>query len=219
MINMLLVDDHVCVVQGLKLLLEKNKTMAVDIATDSRNVLERIGNVDYDVILLDLFMSYLNGFELSKQILMNDPDKRILIFTGGDISQYFNVLMEIGVSGFISKEASYETVINTIECVVRGETVLPTQLVKQLRRTEPKAELITKQGLRDITLKEREQKIILSISEGLTNREIADRLLISQRAVEYSLTEIYHKLGVKSRTEALSKANKYSLITLKEIPS
>ncbi|WP_416150013.1 response regulator [Salipaludibacillus sp. HK11] len=219
MIKVLLVNNQICVVEGLKLLLEKNQTMSVEITTDSRNVIERIDEDDSDVIIFNLFMPYLNGLELSKQVLKKYPNKKILIFIEGDISIHFNLLIETGVCGFISKEASYESFVNTIECVVRGETVIPTVLFKQLRRTEPKVKLNTRSGLRDITLSEKEQRIILSISDGLTNHEIAEKLLVSQRSVEYTLTDIYSKLEVRSRAEALSKAKKYALITLQEIPS
>ncbi|MFC0523604.1 response regulator [Pontibacillus salicampi] len=218
MIRMLLVDNHVVVAQGIKYVLENNSSMVVDILTDSRYVLTRTKEMEYDIVLIDMFMNYLNGFELSKQILHDDPSKKILIFTEKDIALHFNVLVETGVCGFISKEDSSATVVNAVECALRGETVIPTKLFKQLRRTEASALLETCEGMRDITLTEREQMVLLSISEGLTNQQIADRILVSQRAVEYTITEIFKKLNVKSRAEAWTKANNYSLITLQQYP-
>lgn len=217
MINVLLIDNHECLAQGIKLLLEEKKTIKVTIITDSRIGFEQIKKTNYDIILLDLYLTHLNGFELSKQILHYDPNMKILIFTGGNISAHFNMLVDIGVCGFISKESPFEKVNNTIECAARGETIIPIELFQQLRKMETTAVMSRQTGIRDITLKEREQRIILAISEGLTNREIAEKLLVSQRAIEYTLTEIYNKLNVKSRTEALLKASRYSLITLKQI--
>ncbi|MBT2573732.1 response regulator transcription factor [Bacillus sp. ISL-51] len=219
MIKILLIDDHIGVAQGTKAILEKSDRMEVTILSHSKEVLNHLKHYEYDLILLDLYMPELNGMELSKMILRESPDQKIIIYTGFDIPAHFNLLVEVGISGFISKSSTEEQMIKVIECVIEGDTIIPTHLFKQLRRTEANMFNIDKleDRIRDITLNEREQDILAGVAEGMTNRELSAKLLISQRAVEYILTGVYNKLGVKSRTEALIKANRYSLISLKTI--
>ncbi|WP_026701913.1 response regulator transcription factor [Salibacterium aidingense] len=213
--KILLVDDHEIVAEGIKLVLEKNKTMGVDIITDSREVKNRIDQEEYDAVLMNLHMPYLNGLELSKQILKEDAARKILIFADEkDIHAYFNLLVEAGVCGFINKTASPKRVFFAIECAIQGETVLPASLLRQLRKTEDNTDPpAPSRKLKEVTLTEREQRIIVYISEGLTNREIANKLLVCQRSVEYTLTGIFKKLHVKSRAGALAEASRKSLIT------
>lgn len=219
MIKILLIDDHIGVAQGTKAILEKSNKMGVTILSCCKEVLNHLKHYEYDLLLLDLYMPELNGMELSKMLLRESPDQKIIIYTGFDISAHFNLLVEVGVSGFISKSSTEEHMIKVIESVIEGDTIIPTHLFKQLRRTEANTFNIDKleDRIRDITLNEREQDILAGVAEGMTNRELSAKLLISQRAVEYILTGVYNKLGVKSRTEALIKANRYSLISMKTI--
>ncbi|GKU76400.1 response regulator transcription factor [Paenibacillus sp. L3-i20] len=218
MINILLVDDHIAVALGTKGILESKGDIKATVLSSSELVINEIHSNDYDIILLDLYMPVLNGLELSKQILEIFPGKKIIIYTGFDVSAHFNLLVETGVSGFISKASTSEQILCSIYCALRGETVIPTNLFQQLRRSEARPQLGMKSELKDITLNEREQLILVSIAEGLTNREIAEKLLYSQRSVEYILTGIFNKLDVRSRAEALMKANKHALITMTSMP-
>lgn len=217
MLRILLVDDHIAVAQGTKSLLESQGDIEVIVLSCSEKVMGMLETDDYDIILLDLYMPVLNGLELSKQILSLYPDKKIIIYTGFDVTSHFNLLVETGVCGFISKASTSEQILCSIQCALRGETLIPTSLFRQLRRAEAKTTMESRVKLKDITLNEKEQSILLAVSEGLTNREIAEKLLFSQRSVEYILTSIFNKLEVRSRAEALMKANKCALLTLKNI--
>ncbi len=218
--NILLVDDHIGVAQGTKAILERRGTMEVTLLSCSGQVMEHLQNQNrpYDLILLDLYMPELNGMELAKLILDDNAEARIIIYTGFEIATHFNMMVNIGICGFISKSLPEEQMVKAIECAIQGDTLIPTYLFKQLRRQEIS---ISEQdiedvpeSLRDITLNEREQDILMGVAEGLTNRELSAKMLISQRAVEYVLTGVYNKLGVKSRTEALIKAKRYSLLSV-----
>ncbi|WP_046212737.1 response regulator transcription factor [Paenibacillus wulumuqiensis] len=219
--NILLVDDHIGVAQGTKAILERRGSMKVTLLSCSGQVMEHLHNRQYDLILLDLYMPELNGMELAKLILDYEPASRIIIYTGFDIATHFNMMVNIGICGFISKSLPEEQMVRAIECAMHGDTLIPTYLFKQLRRKEvstieqPMED--AQEPLRDITLNEREQDILMGVAEGMTNRELSAKLLISQRAVEYVLTGVYNKLGVKSRTEALIKAKRYSLLSVSMI--
>ncbi len=219
MIKVLLIDDHVSVAQGTKALLEQDTNYEVTINSSINHIFNLVQEIDFDIYLIDLHMPELNGIEISKKILEDNPQAKVIIYTGFEIDLHFNLITKTRISGFISKTASREQIINTIECVLRGETIIPLDLFWQLRRSTYKYEPAnTKdQSLRDITLSEREQDILLAVSKGYTNREISDRLLISQRSVEYALTGVFSKLEVKSRTEALMKAKKFKLLSFIDV--
>ena len=136
MISVLVVDDHVAVGLGTKALIERYDDITADVLHDSEEIGEIIHNTQYDVYLIDLQMPKINGLELSKYILNVQPDAAILIFTGFDVFAHYNLLMDNGVLGLLSKTSSEEQVINAIRHAVKREVVIPYQLIRQLRITE-----------------------------------------------------------------------------------
>lgn len=218
MINILIVDDHPVVGTGTKAIIESEPDMKAEVVTDSEKITEVLKSKTYDVYLIDLYMPVMNGIELTKIILRYNPDAIILIYTGFDLIAHYNLLIETGVSGFISKAATKEQLITAIKCSLREEAVIPLQLLKQLRRVA--AQPSTSDGQQElgyITLSDKEQKILEGISKGLTNKAIAVELSMSQRTIEYNLTKIFSKLGVSSRIEALMKAREYGLLSKQSV--
>lgn len=215
MINVLIVDDHPAVGRGTMAIIEQEEDMKADIITDAEKVMEVITGKKYEIYLVDLYMPKINGIELTKMILQVEPDAIVLIYTGFDIVTHYNLLIESGVTGFISKTASPEQLITAIRCALREEAVIPLQLLKQLRRVDARPSSSEgQQNLGDITLSRKEQQILIGISKGLTNKAIAMELSTSQRTIEYNLTKVFSKLGVSSRTEALLKAREFGLLSL-----
>lgn len=214
MIKILLVDDHLAVAQGTKVLIEQEPKYHVTICSRPSDIFLLIEDMNFDIFLIDINMPEINGLELSKKVLTLYPLSRIIIYTGFDISLHINLIAEIKVSGFISKTASREQIINTIECVLSGNTIIPIELFWRLRCDAFMYDESGKDNALNITLNEREQNILVAVSNGYTNKEISELLLISQRSVEYALTNIFNKLKVKSRTEALMKVKTYSLLSL-----
>lgn len=213
-IKVLVVDDHPAVGEGTKAIIDQEDDMQACVIGDSEKTLELLNKERFEVYLVDLYMPKLNGIELTKLILQNNPDAIILIYTGFDIPTHYNLLIEAGVSGFISKTDSREQLITAIRCALREEVVIPLQLLKQLRRVDTSP--ATKDGLQNlgaISLSTKEQEILEGVSKGLTNKAIAINLSMSQRTIEYNLTKIFSKLGVGSRTEALMKAREFGLIS------
>ncbi|HVJ50661.1 response regulator transcription factor, partial [Desulfitobacterium sp.] len=125
----------------------------------------------------------------------------------------FNILIEARVSGFISKTASREQLVTAIRCALRGEAVIPVSFLQQLRRNEARITVsMNESSLENISINEKEQAILQEVARGKSNREVADILLMSQRAVEYNLTRIFGKLNVPSRAEAIIEAKRLGLI-------
>lgn len=215
LINILIVDDHPAVGEGTRAIIDSEPDMRANVITDSDHLMNETIHHKYDVYLVDLYMPKLNGIEVAKMILQRDAEANVLIYTGFDLVSHFNLLMDAGVTGFISKTATREQLLTAIRCALREEAVIPMQLLKQLRRVDAGPSTLDGQEyLGDISLTSKEQQILDAISKGLTNKAIALELSMSQRTIEYNLTKIFTKLGVGSRTEALMKAREFGLLSM-----
>ncbi|GGF06578.1 DNA-binding response regulator [Halobacillus andaensis] len=213
MTQVLIVDDHPAVGAGTKAMLEQEEDMKVDVIDQPEEAEAMLASNMYDIVLLDLYMPGMSGVDLAKKLRKHHPDLAILIYTGFDLSTHFNMLVEANINGFVSKTASSEQLINVIRCALRDEVVLPLHLFKQLRRSEASVSHHSENEGINLSLNEKEQSILKEVASGLTNREIAQTLHMSQRSVEYTLTGIFNKLSVKSRTEALFKAQELGLVS------
>jgi len=202
-ISILLVDDHPSVMEGTKLMLEKEGDIRVTMADTGDEALVLAQQEVFDIMLFDLNMPELNGFDLTRRMLLEQPNSTILIFTGFDISPYFSQLIDLGIAGFVPKTASRERLVNSIRSAHRREAVIPLDMLKQLRngaldtRLEPGM-------VKAITA--REIEILKEVAKGKSNKDIASQMLMSQRSLEYILTQVFQKLGVKSRVEAVTKS-------------
>lgn len=207
MISVLVVDDHVAVGLGTKALIERYDDIEADVFHDSEEIREVMHNKQYDVYLIDLQMPKINGLELSKYILSVQPEAAILIFTGFDVLAHYNLLIDNGVLGVLSKTSSEKEVVNAIRHAVKKEVVLSHQLIRQLRIVENASNINVEGEMKNIiSLNDEEKMILVEVGKGKTNRELAEILNLSQRSVEYKLTDIFHKLQVSSRMEAVQKA-------------
>ncbi|MET1030770.1 response regulator [Domibacillus tundrae] len=216
MIEILLVDDHPTVMEGTKMLLEQEEDIKVSLAYSGNQALEMAGTQQFDIMLFDLHMPDINGIDLTKQVLTLKPNAVILIYSGFEFKNHFNLLIESGVSGFVQKTVNKEQLVRTVRCALKGEVILPLSLVKQLRRTTLHVPDVKKEI--DVqAISNKEYKILREISKGRSNKEIADSLLMSQRSLEYSLTNIFQKLNVKSRIEAAMKAKETGLLSDQDI--
>ncbi|PLR98441.1 response regulator transcription factor [Bacillus sp. T33-2] len=215
MINILIVDDHLSIIEGTKMLLEQEPDFKITVENSSLNALNQIKLHHYDVLLFDLYMPHLNGLDLTKQALAYNPDLVILIYTGFDIKPHFNLLVEAGVSGFLSKTSSRDELVAGIRCALRQQVVLPLSLVRELRRPG----IITdgSNSNEKVILTSVEEEILLELSKGKSTREIAGALSMSQRSLEYNLTALYQKFGVRTRVDTIAKAKKLGLIPEEEL--
>ena len=135
MIKVLIVDDHPAVGEGTKAIIEQEEDIQAEVILDSENILEVINKDHYDVYLLDLYMPKLNGIELSKVILQNDPDAKILIYTGFNIAEHYNLLIEAGVSGFISKTETKEQLIYSHQMCLKGRSCDSSPIIKTIKKS------------------------------------------------------------------------------------
>lgn len=213
--EILLVDDHRSVVEGTKMLLESEPGMNVTVETDVFYVPDLVRLKNYDVMLFDLYMPHVNGADLARTVLQHDPDAVILIYSGFEIAPHFNLLMESGVSGFISKTSTRDQLIQAVRCASQKIAMVPMQLLKQLRRQE-----IVVQGERDherTVITQEEDRLLRELAKGKSNKEISKALMISQRSLEYSLTELFQKLQVSSRVDVIKKAKSLGILPTEDL--
>lgn len=208
MIQVLVVDDHPAVMEGTKMLLEQEEDMKVTMANNGVSAMNLVRFGHYDVMLVDFNMPDMNGIELAKEVLKIIPDAVILIYTGFEYQSYFNVMVEAGISGFVLKTACKEQLVTSVRCALRGEVTLPLSMVKHLRTTNSQPDAIMDPKM---AINSKELKILKEIADGKSNKEIAEILITSQRALEYNLTNLFHKLNVKSRLEAAVRAKQLGL--------
>jgi two-component system competent response regulator ComA len=206
LIKILVVDDHNLVGEGTKLLLEQEKDFKVTFVNSSKKALEILLTHSFDVFIFDLIMPELNGQELAKEVSKISPTSSIIIYTGYDIEPHFNMLVSSGVSSFVDKVASKETLIAAIRISLEGNSMMPINLLQQLKIPDNSINIL--EGfhlLKKYNLSKNEIETLRLVMADKTNKEIAAELFISLRTVEYRLTNIFKKLNVNSRINAIKK--------------
>ncbi|MCD7035731.1 response regulator transcription factor [Metabacillus sp. GX 13764] len=203
MIHILVVDDHPAVREGTRAILETDPEVKVDFLNPPFTVaaMEKADFTPYDVILMDMNLGDINGMELSKGIIRKTDDCKIILYTGYDVEDYFDEAIRMGIHGAISKTETKEKILQYIRTSLNNEIILNYDYFRNVLSQQKVKK--TDQPVDHEQLSAREKSILHEVEKGLTNQEIADKLHLSKRSIEYSLTAIFNKLNVGSRTEAV----------------
>lgn len=204
MINVLIVDDHQLVGEGTKGMLESEKGFQVQYVANAYEALQL--DTQFDIYIIDIHMPEMSGIELSKELLKKNIEAKIILYTGFSEQYNLSLFMQIGISGMINKTATKTELVTLIHTVLSGFTIVPLSIFKQ-----DKESIHTQTYI----LSKRELTILNYISKGLSNKEIAKEIFISDRSVEYHLTKMYNKLNVKTRGEAVAEGMRLKLIHVK----
>ena len=216
-IKILIVDDHPMVREGLSNMLENCDEISIaGSCGNSEEAIAKAHEVAPDVILMDIKMEGLNGIETAKQILAQKPEIKIIFLTIFEDTESIRLALQSGASGYILKHVSRQNLIDTIKRVHGGETIIDqsvfrqivndyTRLSKKLTEIKP----LDKDEKR-VELTPREQEILRQLVKGLTNKEISSATNLAVDTVKTHLRNIYQKLQVKNRTQAISLAMKLS---------
>jgi two-component system competent response regulator ComA len=195
----LIVEDHPLMANATKNMLEQvDRLEVVGIASSGKEAIELAQLHQPGIVFLDYHLPDVFGTKVAKQLKELKPDIHIVIFTGIDITHLYNNLLEIGVSGILSKEASESTIRNLVNCVLDNYTMLPLPLYHQMR-------LSTEKSASDENLTSDEIQIMTQIVKGATHDQIAELIHASRRSVDNYVRKIYDKYGVKSRVQAIEK--------------
>ncbi len=214
-INILLVDDHTLIREGLKLILKKNKIFKI--IGEASNGVEAIRYIDKNaskihVVMLDITMPELDGFEVAKIVRQNHPEIKILALTMHSEESYITKMIDVGVHGYVLKDSNLEDLSTAIKTILEGKSYYSSDvsaiMINSLMNKDKKKE---NNELENLT--EREIQIINLITEGFKSSEIADQLKLSTRTIEVHRRNLMKKLDVKNTAELVSFVLKSKLIS------
>ena len=205
-IRVLLADDHAVVRKGIReFLQDAGDIKVIAEAGNGAEALHLIEAHQPNVAVLDIRMPEMTGVEATRRIKTRFPQIRVLILTAYDDDPYVFALLQAGADGYVLKTASGDELVRAVRTVHRGESALSPEIaskvVKQAMSGRPEAAADQVE-----TLTNRELDVLRLAARGLTNRAIGRELGISHRTVQGHLASIYGKLGVNSRTEAVTEA-------------
>lgn len=205
---MLVVDDHPLHREGTRYILQGYDDLeVVGEAESGEAALVLVAQLRPDVVLLDIRLPGINGIETTRRIRDHHPDVRVLMVTAYDDTEYVRGALEAGAAGYLSKSAPGRELVEAVRSVGAGSVILQPELLRPLLASRPDG---------PAGLSERELAVLRLLAEGLQNKQVATRLQISPRTVERHCDNIYAKLGVGSRTEAVVRAMSAGLVQVSD---
>jgi two-component system response regulator DevR len=209
--RILLVDDHEIVRLGLKALLERHPNFEVVAeAITAREAVEKVENFHPDVVVMDIRLPGGSGIEACEEISDRFPDSKVIMLTSYAEDEMLFSAIRAGAAGYVLKQIGGEDLVRAIEAVGRGEALLDpavTQRIFQEVRKAAKEE----EASAFSALTQQEKHVLLLVSEGKTNREIAKALFLGEGTVRNYVSSILSKLGVSNRAEAAAYAVEHNL--------
>ncbi len=214
-LSVLLADDHALVREGTRRLLEAESDVEVVAeAASGEEAIEAAQRLHPNIAIIDIAMPGIGGIEATRKIKAYCPETAVLVLSAYDDEPYLMALLEAGAAGFLLKNVHGQDLIHAIRAISRGESVLhPSLAEKMMRRLSSNADPTPRAT--DL-LSERELDVLRLAARGLPNKEIARRLKLSIRTVHSHLANIFTKMQVGSRTEAVLLALREGIITLQD---
>lgn len=210
MIRVMLVDDHTVLRDGIRRILEIEQDIkVVGEAEKGEEVLTKIHGCTPDVIVLDIHLPKKNGIEVAALIKKEYPACKILILTMIDHDEYFKAALREGADGYLLKDVSSEQIVDAIRKLFQGDAIIHPSMTKKLI-TFHRHQIHPKRNEKELT--KREKEVLHRLVKGLTNKEIAEELFISDKTVKLHINKIYKKLNVKSRSQAIIYAMQNHLV-------
>ena len=213
-VRVLIADDQGMVRSGFTTLLNSEPDIeVVGEAVNGQDAVTRAIQLRPDVILMDVRMPVLDGLQATRQITAMDAAPRVLVLTTFDLDDYVYQALRWGASGFLLKDASARELAEAVRVVAAGDALLSPSVTRRLiaefaRMGAPRGP--TRKTLQDLT--ERETEVLALVARGLSNAEIADRLVVADQTVKTHVSRILMKLGLRDRTQAVVLAYETGLV-------
>jgi len=212
-VNVMLVDDHEVVLEGLIRILEKQGGIKiVSVARSAEEALEKIDRFPPDVVIVDIQLPGMNGIELIRRIKSQYPDIEAITLTVFDDEQFAKQAIKAGAIGYVIKDAAKEELVKAVRAAAKGESLISTSVARKLIEeiSEPAGK--RKKEEEHEGLSQRELDVIKLMARGYNNRQIADILFISEHTVKVHIRNIFRKIGVTDRTNAVLWAIERGLV-------
>ncbi|MFJ9631520.1 response regulator [Streptomyces sp. NPDC091280] len=207
-IRVLIADDQMMVREGFSVLLGAMPDIeVVGEAVNGRDAVERVRELAPDVVLMDIRMPEMNGIEATREIVAADDAARVLVLTTFDLDEYVYQALRAGASGFLLKDASARQLADGVRVVAAGEALLAPSVTRRLitefsklSESAPRLTATAQGAYGDLT--ERETEVLVLIAQGLSNGEIAERLVVAESTIKTHVSRVLVKLGLRDRTQA-----------------
>ncbi|WP_253378634.1 fimbria biosynthesis transcriptional regulator FimZ [unidentified bacterial endosymbiont] len=206
--SVIIMDEHPIVRMSIEVLLQKNKNIVVKLKSgDSHEVLDCIRNHAIDLVILDIELTGTDGFALLKRIKYLNKDIKVLFLSSKSESFYAGRAIRAGANGFVSKRKDLGEIYNAVEMILTGYSFFPSETLNFINH------LGTRTGAAvDMPLSNREVTVLRYLANGLSNKEIAEQLLLSNKTISAHKSNIYSKLGVQSIVELIDYAKAHELL-------
>ncbi len=219
-IKVVVVDDHTLLREGLCRILNMEEDISViGEAENGHEAIEKACKLKPDIILMDINMPDMNGIDATRKIKENFPNIKIVGLTLHDDDQYVFEMVRAGANGYVLKDVESQELIETIRKVNKGESMMTARITSKL--LEEFNRLSSRKNERDKRdellpqLTQREKEILCLIARGMSNRQIAAELYISEKTVKNHISSLFRKVDVSDRTQAALLAIKIGLVELK----
>ncbi|MEV0239479.1 response regulator transcription factor [Streptomyces sp. NPDC050674] len=217
-IRVLIADDQMMVREGFSVLLNAMPDIeVVGEAVNGREAVTKVRELAPDVVLMDIRMPELNGIEATREIVAADGAARVLVLTTFDLDEYVYQALRAGASGFLLKDASARQLADGVRVVASGEALLAPSVTRRLitefskLSATPRLMPSAQAAYGDLT--DRETEVLVLIAQGLSNSEIAVRLVVAESTIKTHVSRILVKLGLRDRTQAAVFAYEARLVT------
>jgi DNA-binding NarL/FixJ family response regulator len=215
-IGIVVADDHEVVRAGFAALLDTQPDFTVlGTASDGSEAVRVCHDLRPDVVLMDVRMPSLDGIEATRQLAdADEPGPRVLILTTFDLDEYVFDALRAGASGFLLKDVTAERLFDAVRVIAAGEALLAPavtrRLIGEFTRLRPVPDALAPTAM--VTLTPRETEVLRLVAEGMSNPEIARRLVVTEETVKTHVSHILAKLGLRDRTQAVIAAYESGLV-------
>lgn len=212
-VRILLADDHAILRTGLRLMLSSVPNLeVVGEATNGKEALAKADELHPDLVIMDITMPEMNGIEAAMEVKRHHPRTKILMLTMHESEELLFRTIQAGASGYVLKKSADNELLDAIHQVLRGETFLRPDMAKQvmqdyLERVDTGEETQSYEELTD-----REREVLRYLAEGMTNKQVAEKLVLSIRTVETHRMRIMDKLGLKGRAALVTYAKRHGIV-------